>query len=440
MTTSSSHPGESIDSEGDPDQGFIALGSALGRGARVAGEDRRLVDGQPAVTARERRGERKTDVAARRPEELIVGAIGEQQLDRTLVKLLVATGGGLVSGLGRQDVASRVAGALEDHRIGASAGRLGRRVKPQAVELGLERPLGQMVGLEVRDPRPQVIVKPAPGCFIVLARLRALSRIELIDQFRVVDLGIVIALTACQLAGKGHEHGKRLLLLECARGQRSTHRLDFGAGVRSPATAAAEQAALACSGAACSAPSHLRTTIRRPAGADRDLSQRNGARAQHKTHPGAAPRAYNRVVAAQLHEVSLKAVIVRDGRILLLARHSHRGDLFWDLPGGRLQKGESLERGLERELFDEIGYRGSVSLDEIVTLGLWDDPDYDGPPKLLAYYRMEIDCTPLTLSEEHAGAAWASPDQLAAVSGDCLDEARLEPEIRAVCLEALSAA
>jgi len=37
-----------------------------------------------------------------------------------------------------------------------------------------------------------------------------------------------------------------------------------------------------------------------------------------------------------LYELAAKAMIARSGRAFALKRHSHRGDLFWDLPGGRL--------------------------------------------------------------------------------------------------------
>ena len=49
-------------------------------------------------------------------------------------------------------------------------------------------------------------------------------------------------------------------------------------------------------------------------------------------------------------------VIVRDGRLLIGRRRA--GDAFggrWELPGGKVEPGESLEKCLERELEEELG-------------------------------------------------------------------------------------
>lgn len=59
--------------------------------------------------------------------------------------------------------------------------------------------------------------------------------------------------------------------------------------------------------------------------------------------------------AIQLYEVSLKALVVRDGRLLLL-RESDTG--WWELPGGRIDAGEEwAPHGdvLARELAEELG-------------------------------------------------------------------------------------
>lgn len=49
-----------------------------------------------------------------------------------------------------------------------------------------------------------------------------------------------------------------------------------------------------------------------------------------------------------------KALIERDGRILLIAQHSDNKD-YWSLPGGRFEDNESLATALDRELQEEVG-------------------------------------------------------------------------------------
>jgi 8-oxo-dGTP diphosphatase len=54
--------------------------------------------------------------------------------------------------------------------------------------------------------------------------------------------------------------------------------------------------------------------------------------------------------------VSIKAVIVVDGRVLLLA--NERGE--WELPGGRPDAGESETAALAREIREELGLAAEV--------------------------------------------------------------------------------
>lgn len=52
------------------------------------------------------------------------------------------------------------------------------------------------------------------------------------------------------------------------------------------------------------------------------------------------------------YPVSVKGVVARNGQILLL--HNERGE--WELPGGRLEIGESPERCVVREIAEETGW------------------------------------------------------------------------------------
>ena len=52
-------------------------------------------------------------------------------------------------------------------------------------------------------------------------------------------------------------------------------------------------------------------------------------------------------------EVRAEAILVRDGRILLV-NHVKGGASYWVLPGGHVEHGETLERALEREMKEEL--------------------------------------------------------------------------------------
>ncbi len=54
--------------------------------------------------------------------------------------------------------------------------------------------------------------------------------------------------------------------------------------------------------------------------------------------------------------LGVKALILNpEGKVLLLKRHHPVQGVYWDIPGGRLQKGESQMDTLRREIKEETG-------------------------------------------------------------------------------------
>lgn len=53
--------------------------------------------------------------------------------------------------------------------------------------------------------------------------------------------------------------------------------------------------------------------------------------------------------------VGVGAVVLRDGRILLVRRGAPPAEGLWAIPGGGLKLGETLQEGAEREIFEETG-------------------------------------------------------------------------------------
>ena len=56
-------------------------------------------------------------------------------------------------------------------------------------------------------------------------------------------------------------------------------------------------------------------------------------------------------------QLAVSAVIVRDGKVLLVRRARSPGKGFYSLPGGRVEFGESLHAALHREVDEETGLR-----------------------------------------------------------------------------------
>lgn len=59
-------------------------------------------------------------------------------------------------------------------------------------------------------------------------------------------------------------------------------------------------------------------------------------------------------------ELCVGAVAVRDGAILLIRRGTPPGEGLWSVPGGRVQRGETLVEAVRRELREETGLDGEV--------------------------------------------------------------------------------
>src|SRR6516225_8237800 len=105
--------------------------------------------------------------------------------------------------------------------------------------------------------------------------------------------------------------------------------------------------------------------------------------------------------------VSIKGVLVRNQNVLLLRNPRDE----WELPGGRLEFGESPEQCLTREIAEECGFGVKV-----VTV-LLIEPFEVIPGKhvlIIAYGCKELATQEPTLSAEHRGFRWIPIDDLEA--------------------------
>ena len=115
------------------------------------------------------------------------------------------------------------------------------------------------------------------------------------------------------------------------------------------------------------------------------------------------------VRAVQRFEVSLKAAIVHDGRLLLL-READTG--YWELPGGRIDAGEERlvhEDILAREMREELGRDARIRIGhEVVSFGR-QRPD-DGVHQFLMVRLCAFDGGAIRLSDEHTDLKWCATD------------------------------
>ena len=102
--------------------------------------------------------------------------------------------------------------------------------------------------------------------------------------------------------------------------------------------------------------------------------------------------------------IGVKGLLFRDGKVLVLIK----SDGEPDLPGGRIEAGESLEDGLHREIKEETG------LNVLILRPNSEWSFVKGPAQRVI--GMTFDCRYLSgnlkLSPEHSGHRWANPSEL----------------------------
>lgn len=96
---------------------------------------------------------------------------------------------------------------------------------------------------------------------------------------------------------------------------------------------------------------------------------------------GVIARTHDDTKQDYLFRVSVKALIVNDeGHVLLVREYDHD---WWDLPGGGVDHGESIEQALSRELFEEVSFEGAFTFKPLLT----EDPRYSSDHNV---YQMRV--------------------------------------------------
>jgi 8-oxo-dGTP diphosphatase len=119
-----------------------------------------------------------------------------------------------------------------------------------------------------------------------------------------------------------------------------------------------------------------------------------------------------------IFHVGVKALIQNPAGKLLILRKNPRNDghMMLDLPGGRMQRHESMEAALEREVFEETGLKNLPSK-TFLTMALSGNriflPTHD-VGLIFAVYLCPLESSvDIQLSDEHLDYSWVAPQEAA---------------------------
>ena len=104
------------------------------------------------------------------------------------------------------------------------------------------------------------------------------------------------------------------------------------------------------------------------------------------------------------------AVIVKDGRIFATQRGYGDFKDFWEFPGGKIEKGESPEDALVREIKEEL--EADITVDSFLRTVEYDYPKFH---LILHCYLCSLKTKEVHLLE-HESSRWLSADELESVA------------------------
>ncbi len=115
--------------------------------------------------------------------------------------------------------------------------------------------------------------------------------------------------------------------------------------------------------------------------------------------------------------IGVGAVIIEEGRVLLIKRGQVPLKGEWSLPGGALELGETLEEGVCREVLEETG----LSIEPISTIEVFDRISRDAEGRVqyhyvLVDYLCRVTGGTLACATDAIDARWATLEELGPIA------------------------
>ncbi len=108
-------------------------------------------------------------------------------------------------------------------------------------------------------------------------------------------------------------------------------------------------------------------------------------------------------------KVTVDALIVKEGKIVLIKRRNDPYKDFWALPGGFVEYGERTEEAVVREVKEETG----LTCEVVQLAGVYSAPGRDPRGHTVSVvYLMRVKAGELAAGDDAKGAAWVTLDKI----------------------------
>lgn len=109
--------------------------------------------------------------------------------------------------------------------------------------------------------------------------------------------------------------------------------------------------------------------------------------------------------------IGIKGIIKNEAGDVLILKDTSRGK--WEVPGGRIDKGQSITDSFSREIEEELPGAKLVSLGEVIHVAQGDFLVEDGHKLFLVFHLAKVSLPDvLALSDEHSESAWVNQSNL----------------------------
>jgi len=111
-----------------------------------------------------------------------------------------------------------------------------------------------------------------------------------------------------------------------------------------------------------------------------------------------------------MRRIRVAAAVVWDGSLLLMTQRAAGGALgmMWEFPGGKIERNETPEQAIVREVREELGVR-ATPVERLHSVA----HDYaHGTRVEIVFVRCTLDSLQFTLSDEVNDARWQQPSEI----------------------------